>query len=380
MYGGFSSFGKKVDGKKVSYIDNATFRLHYRVTFTILAVCSLLTTSYQYFGAAIQCMGQGVPGGLLNTYCWIQGTFTVPGQLTGRVGKDFPHPGVGPSDDPQLVEVTDDGDEIRHAWYQWVALTLAAQALLFYLPHYIWKSAEGGRIGLMVQGMDEKTLMEPEGKEDKRRAAVQYFIRTLGSHNSYVAKYVACEVLNFINVLFQIYFMDMFLNGQFTQYGLEVLRTNEMLPLEERVDPLAKVFPKLSKCTFNDYGPSGTVQRKDALCLLAVNIINEKIYIFLWFWFFTLAVWTGIHMLLRIVTIASVNFRKHQAFKRSKGNAKTDTSMVVENCNFGDFFILMQLAKHLHPGIFREFIIDLRQELTLKNRPSLLIGCTNMFG
>ena len=131
----------------------------------------------------------------------------------------------------------------------------------------------------------------------------------LGSHNSYVAKYVACEVLNFINVLFQIYFMDMFLNGQFTQYGLEVLRTNEMLPLEERVDPLAKVFPKLSKCTFNDYGPSGTVQRKDALCLLAVNIINEKIYIFLWFWFFTLAVWTGIHMLLRIVTIASVNFR-----------------------------------------------------------------------
>jgi hypothetical protein len=172
----------------------------------------------------------------------------------------------------------------------------------------------------------------------------------------------------------EIHFMDMFLNGQFTQYGLEVLRTNEMLPLEERVDPLAKVFPKLSKCTFNDYGPSGTVQRKDALCLLAVNIINEKIYIFLWFWFFTLAVWTGIHMLLRIVTIASVNFRKHQAFKRSKGNAKTDTSMVVENCNFGDFFILMQLAKHLHPGIFREFIIDLRQELTLKNRPSLLIG------
>ena len=66
--------------------------------------------------------------------------------------------------------------------------------------------------------------------------------------------------------------------------------------------------------------------------------------------------------------------RKHQAFNRTKGNAKTDTSEVVENCNFGDWFILMQLSKHIHPGIFREFIIDLKKELTLKNRPSLLSG------
>ena len=76
----------------------------------------------------------------------------------------------------------------------------------------------------MVQGMDEKTLMEPEGKEDKRRVAVQYFIRTLGSHDSYVAKYVACEVLNFINVLFQIYFMDTFLNGQFKTFGFDFIQ------------------------------------------------------------------------------------------------------------------------------------------------------------
>ena len=36
-----------------------------------------------------------------------------------------------------------EGDEIRHAWYQWVGILLAFQAILFYVPHYLWKSWEG---------------------------------------------------------------------------------------------------------------------------------------------------------------------------------------------------------------------------------------------
>ena len=70
----------------------------------------------------------------MNTYCWIHGTFTIPSQLTGRVGTEVPHPGVAPLGskvdltdpdlDPNLIEVTEDGDEIRHAWYQWVCFVL----------------------------------------------------------------------------------------------------------------------------------------------------------------------------------------------------------------------------------------------------------------
>ena len=38
---------------------------------------------------------------------------------------------------------TNDGDEIRHAWYQWVCFILAFQAILCYIPHYLWKLWEG---------------------------------------------------------------------------------------------------------------------------------------------------------------------------------------------------------------------------------------------
>jgi len=366
MYGIFGSFaGRLKKGGSANFIDNTTFRLHYRVTFTILIVCSLLTTLHQYIGSPIDCMAQGVPGGIMNTYCWIHGTFTVPKQLTGRIGYDMPHPGVGPTTDPNLIRVNDEGDEIRHGWYQWVCFVLFLQAVLCYIPHYLWKSWENGKIKMMVQDLDQLGLDDPSTKKDRRLASADYFKRTMGLHQLYVAKYVFCEVLNFANVVFQLYFMNFFLGGEFFTYGTDVLRMSE-LPFEERVDPMARVFPKVTKCTFNNYGPSGTVELKDGLCILAINIINEKIYIFLWFWFLTVTCWTGVHLMLRVVSIAFKNFRLFILASRAKANKKSDLKTVVRQCSYGDFFLLMQLAKHFEPAIFHEFIIDLREKIVLK--------------
>jgi len=366
IFGGFTGRLKIQDPKK-NFIDNTTFRLHYRVTFTILVACSVLTTLYAYIGAPIICMASGVPGGLMNTYCWIHGTFTVPAKLSGVIGENMPHPGVGPTTDPNLIRINEEGEEIRHAWYQWVCFVLFLQALMCYVPHYLWKSWEGGKIKMMIQDLNETKLNEEDPnadatKRDRRLATVQYFDRTKGTHNLYVAKYVFCEVLNFVNVVAQLYFMNFFLGGQFFDYGMDVLRVSE-LPIEERVDPLSKVFPKVTKCTFNNYGPSGTVETKDGLCVLAINIINEKIYIFLWFWFLTVCVWTGVHLFIRVISVAFFNFRMYLLSSRAKGSKRSDLRIVARKCAYGDFFLLMQLSKHFDPNVFHEFIIDLRDQL-----------------
>lgn len=46
---------------------------------------------------------------------------------------------------------------------------------------------------------------------------------------------------------------------------------------EERVDPMIYVFPRMTKCHFHKFGPSGTLERHDAFCLLPLNILNEKV-------------------------------------------------------------------------------------------------------
>ena len=50
------------------------------------------------------------------------------------------------------------------------------------------------------------------------------------------------------------------------------------------------IFPRITKCTFHKFGASGSIQTHDSLCILPLNIVNEKTYIFLWFWYIILAV------------------------------------------------------------------------------------------
>ena len=58
---------------------------------------------------------------------------------------------------------------------------------------------------MLIKGMDLHTLDNPsEQFRDRRTANVNYFFRTFRTHNSYVYKFVLCEVLNLVNILMQV--------------------------------------------------------------------------------------------------------------------------------------------------------------------------------
>ena len=46
-------------------IDNNVFRLHYKATFIILIVASLLVTSRQYIGDPIDCIVEEIPNNVI---------------------------------------------------------------------------------------------------------------------------------------------------------------------------------------------------------------------------------------------------------------------------------------------------------------------------
>ena len=106
----------------------------------------------------------------------------------------------------------------------------------------------------------------------------------------------------------QIFFIDFFLGYEFQTYGMDVINFSETEP-EGRADPMHTVFPKVTKCTFHKYGPSGTVELKDGLCVLPLNIINEKIFIGVWFWLVIVACITGVFLLYRIAVLLGPQIR-----------------------------------------------------------------------
>ena len=59
--------------------------------------------------------------------------------------------------------------------------------------------------------------------------------------------------------------------------GLHILEADP----EKHINPMAIVFPQVTKCSFFKYGSSDTLQTHDSICVLSINIMNEKIYVFL---------------------------------------------------------------------------------------------------
>lgn len=63
------------------------------------------------------------------------------------------------------------------------------------------------------------------------------------------------------------------------------------------------LFPSQAKCDYYNFGSSGTIQRIDALCILPQNVVNEKIFVFLYFWITFLLLFSLIHLICVIVKV-----------------------------------------------------------------------------
>ena len=88
--------------------------------------------------------------------------------------------------------------------------------------------------------------MDSDTKQDRITVLIDYFTEKKNNNDWYAARFFFCEVLNFVNVIGQIFFVDFFLGGEFTTYGSDVISMSE-LPSDSREDPMARIFPKVGE-------------------------------------------------------------------------------------------------------------------------------------
>jgi len=348
LFGGL----KNVFKVKTYSTDTVVFRLHYKVTMGFLMACCLLVTAIQLVTDPITCDVKGVSGGIFNAFCWTHATFTLPYR---QFSKDGPilQPGVGPlrgGSEPQE-------EAVYHGFYQWVGIVLFGQSLTFYIPHFLWKSCEGKKVERLVSGIISPVATE-EVKKKHRVAIADYFYCNKRKHTAYGLRFVICEILNLLNCSLQIYLIDQLLGGEFSTYGLQVLHF-ALLDDEERTDPMVKIFPKVTKCTFHNFGASGTIQQFDGLCILPINMINDKIYIALWFWLLLLLVISSFYMVFRVITIASPALRINYLKTISPSLSLKTCQHLKTTLGFGDWLILVMMSLHLDIKLFTDILNEI---------------------
>lgn len=104
------------------------------------------------------------------------------------------------------------------------------------------------------------------------------------------------------------------------------------------------------------------------LCVLPLNIVNEKIFVFLWFWFIALAILSAISLFYRVAVCLWPKVRLYLLRARSRLSNHEDIEHIAEKSQIGDWFILYQLGKNIDPLIYKEVINEYAAKLDGKSQ------------
>jgi len=334
-----------VVGKGEPSIDNWTFQLFYKHTSCLLLISAFLVTATQFFGEPIQCdlPAGGVSSSTLKSYCWMYSSFDIPPEFEGSCARHSDEEDSG-------------GGDVFNSFYQWVSLCLVSQALVFYLPRALWVSLEGGLMKHLAKDAGGKVVEDAEKKKDDLLATFNKHLHN--KYDRYFQTFIGCEILNLVILSSQVLATNAFLGGTFLTYGTDVHSYYQTPPEENkrlgRHNPMCEAFPRVASCSYFQYGGGGEQAKLNAICILALNIINDKVYLVLWWWYLFLLLVGLFRLLERILILQStwVRFQLMNLRMSRYFDASEDLDAIkafFNNSSHGDWY--------LHTGYYSEGVL-----------------------
>lgn len=128
------------------------------------------------------------------------------------------------------------------------------------------------------------------------------------------------------------------------------------------------VFSKVAKCLVEKFGNSGSNEGYDFLCVLPLNLLNEKLFIILWFWFITLAILTFLALVYRLFVLCSQTVRIYLLSAQLRTIGWNTAALIARKMNYGDFFMLYNIGKNVNGIIYHDLISAIYSEI--RNRKS----------
>lgn len=227
-------------------------------------------------------------------------------------------------------------------YYQWVPFMLAIQSIMFYIPRLAWQSVSFNRLGTDLNQLVSKASEALVAKSDaKREECIQQVARSLElllfAHRDYrhgvladcrrsLSRFVGflfaskrlgtwtvfayfCIKLTYLgNTLIQLYIMKTFLNYDQNMFLFAWKLVGNLLSETYWTETL--YFPRLAYCTLR-VRHLGTRENVYAgVCALPVNMFNEKIYIFLFFWVTIVMICTTISLFVWIIRMCTQHRRR----------------------------------------------------------------------
>ncbi|XP_027195701.2 innexin inx2-like [Dermatophagoides pteronyssinus] len=376
-------------------IDGLVFGIVCRMTAIIMLAGLVVVCSNQLIGKLINCDNSmaKVETEFLNTFCLIHTTYIVYESPFSTVNEKFPSyrsskqigifPGVRlnrvnhydqSSSDP-LIRIFID-------YYHWLWMIYFIGGLWFYFPHWLWKKLECRRIRSLVSHADMLVDHQHNKSNEylKLKQIANYIVTSFGSNDRYMWGYYFCEIIAFVNLFLQMYTLDTIFNGRYLNYGIDAIQTfwkyhNDKTKSQD-LNPINMIFPRMTKCEYRRYGPSGKSENIDSLCMLPMNIFNDKFFLFIWFWIIIMLIAFMITFLHRLAQIMWPKMRtKFLCDLLMKSANCNDSNMMIDlltQLRMSDWFFLNLIANNVDRLFLGQLLTEISIILREKNRLLLI--------
>lgn len=114
------------------------------------------------------------------------------------------------------------------------------------------------------------------------------------------------------------------------------------------------------------------------LSILPLNIVNEKTYIFIWFWYLILLVLLFGLVIYRLLIIFVPSVRARVLNARNRMVPREIAVSVSNKVDIGDWWIIYMLGRNLDPIIYKDVLAELAKSISVpskKNKNWNTFGC-----
>lgn len=196
---------------------------------------------------------------------------------------------------------------------------------------------------------------------DKQRKQLVAYVKNLKAkyHRNYALKYLLCEFLSIIVVIVNMLLLNLVIKDFFHVYQPAVtsLLSGNYTQFNRQS---ARLFPIQAKCEFHTFGPSGTVQTSDSLCILPQNVINEKIFAFIYIWLIFILICAVLHFLYLVFVYLFSKLRIFQVGRMLEREVTyRKCKEISNNGELGLWFTLRLFRHNLSPLCFQSLCNDL---------------------
>jgi len=175
--------------------------------------------------------------------------------------------------------------------------------------------------------------------------------------NYLIITYLVIKSLYLVNVVGQLFLLDAFLGLPFHSYGVDVLRGVVEVGADWSKSSSTLLsssrFPRITMCDLK-VRRLGAVHRYNVQCVLPINLFNEKIFLFVYFWMMFVAALTLYSLIMWIVRFTIGNGRRqyvkrHLRFVdklRSEHERKVTARQFVHRYLGEDGVFILRLVAH----------------------------------